>query len=277
MFKTILVHVDLSSHAPARMRYAAALARTHGAHLLGAAMLGVSKSIVVQGDASKPGGAGAGCFDPPAGNARQALSAFEHIAREMQAPYDTRFVCDQADDGLALLARFADLVVISQDDPAESMPDMAVHLPEYVILNSARPVLVVPRTDPPPDVGHKVLVAWNGSREAARALDAAIPLLRHSTEVHLAALTGPDLSEADFLAQRAELARFLGHHRVTPRFLVREPKQDAGHALLALADELGCGTLVMGCFGHSQFRELCLGGASRTVLAESRIPVLLAH
>jgi nucleotide-binding universal stress UspA family protein len=269
MYKTILVHVDLSSHAPARMRYAAALGRTHGAHLLGAAMLGVSKSI--------PGALGAGYVDPLAGNARQALSAFEDIAREMQVPYDTRFVCDQADDGLALLARFADLVVISQDDPAESLAEMAVHLPEYVILNSARPVLVVPRTDPPPDAGHKVLVAWNGSKEAARALDAAIPLLRHSTEVHLAALTGPDINATDFLAQRTELTRFLGHHRVTPRFLVREAQRDGGHALLTLADELGCGTLVMGCYGHSKFRELCLGGASRTVLDEARIPVLLAH
>jgi nucleotide-binding universal stress UspA family protein len=277
MFKTILVHVDLSSHAPARMGYAASLAHTHGAHLLGAAMLGVSRSIFPLGYDSTPGTLSASYFDPLAGNAKRALSRFEEIARKMQVPYDTRFVCDQADDGLALLARFADLVVISQDDPAESMPDMAVHLPEYLILNSAKPVLVVPRTDPPRHVSHKVLVAWNGSKEAACALAAAIPLLRHSTEVHLVALTGPELSEADALSQQAELRSFLDHHRVTPRFLIRAAQQDSGHELLALAHELGCGTLVMGCFGHSRFRELCLGGASRTVLAEAGIPVLLAH
>jgi nucleotide-binding universal stress UspA family protein len=277
MFKTILVHVDLSSHAPARMHYAAALAHVHGARLVGAAMLGVSRVIFPHGYDAKSGTLSASYFDPLADNARRALSHFEAIAGKAQLPHESRFVCDQADDGLALLARFADLVVLSQDDPAESMPDMAVHLPEYVILNSARPVLLVPRIDPPPLVDHKVLVAWNGSKEAACALGAALPLLRHATEVHVATLAGAQESESDILAQHADLGRFLGHHRITPRFVIREAKQDSGDALLALAGELHCGTLVMGCFGHSRFRELCLGGASRTVLSDAGIPVLMAH
>ena len=163
MFKTILVHVDLSSHAPARMRYAAALAHAHGARLVGAAMLGVSRVVFPNGYDSEPGTLSASYFEPLAENARRALCRFEEIACQAQVPHDARLVCDQADDGLALLARFADLVVISQDDPAESMPDMAVELQEYVILNSARPVLLVPRSDPPPPGKHKVLVGWNGS------------------------------------------------------------------------------------------------------------------
>lgn len=56
---------------------------------------------------------------------------------------------------------------------------------------------------------------------------------------------------------------FLGHHDVTPHMLVRDPRRDPGHELLDLATELHCGLLVMGCFGHSKLRELCLGGASR--------------
>jgi nucleotide-binding universal stress UspA family protein len=277
MFKTILVHVDLSSHAPARMRYAAALAHAYGAHLVGAAMFGVSRAVFPNGYEAKPESLSASCFEHLADNARRGLSRFEAIATEMQVPYDTRFVCDQADDGLAQLARFADLIVISQDDPAESLPDRAVHLPEYVIMNSARPVLVVPRADPPPLVSHKVLVAWDGSKEASCAMYAAIPLLQRSTEVTVAALTGPGGNEADFQAQQPELVNFLGRHHVTPRILIREPKQDTGRELLSLGHELNCGLLVMGCFGHSKFRELCLGGASRTVLADADIPVLLAH
>jgi nucleotide-binding universal stress UspA family protein len=277
MFKTILVHADLSSHAPARMHYAAALARLHGARLVGAAMLGVSRVIFPQGYDTKPGTLSASYFDPLADNARRALSHFEAIARKAQVAHESRFVCDQADDGLALLARFADLVVLSQDDPTEAMPDMAVHLPEYVILNCARPVLLVPRIDPPPIVDHKVLVAWNGSKEASCALSAAVPALRHATEVHVATLASADDSESDLLAQHADLGRFLGQHRITPRFVLRQGGPDSGRALLALAHELRCGTLVMGCFGHSRFRELCLGGASRTVMADADLPVLLAH
>lgn len=277
MFKTILVHVDLSSHAPARMRYAATLAHIYRAHLVGAAMFGVSRTIFPLGYASRPGTLESSYFDPLAQNARRALAQFEGIAQQMQVAYEARFVCDQADDGLARLARFADLIVISQDDPNEALPDMAVHLPDYVILNSARPVLIVPRTDPAPAASHDVLVAWDGSKEASCAMCAALPLLRHAGTVTVAALTGPDLAAAELQSQQPDIQQFLGRHGIAARILVRDPQQEAGHELLDLASELNCGMLVMGGYGHSRLHELCLGGASRTVLANASIPVLLAH
>lgn len=276
-YRTILVHVDLSSHAPARMRYAAALAHAHHAHLLGAAMFGVSRNIFPLGYAARPGTLEASYFDPLEQNARRALAQFEAIATAMRVPHEARFVCDRADDGLARLSRFADLVVISQDDPDEALPDLAVHLPDYVILNSSRPVLVLPRTDAAPGAARTVLVAWDGGKEAARALAAALPLLRRASAVTIAALTGPDAGAAELESQRPDLLRFLGHHGVTPHMLVLDPRRDPGHELLDLAAELHCGLLVMGCFGHSKLRELCLGGASRAVLADARMPVLLAH
>jgi nucleotide-binding universal stress UspA family protein len=277
MFKTILVHVDLSNHAPARMRYAATLAHAHQAHLLGAAMFGVSRAIFPLGYASRPGTLEASYFDPLAQHARRALAQFDGIARQMQVAHEARFVCDQADDGLARLARFADLVVISQDDPDEALPDLAVHLPEYVILNSARPVLVVPRTDPAPAAGRGTLLAWDGSKEASCAMSAALPLLRHAGVVTVAVLTEPDLTADEVRSQQPDLLQFLGRHGITPRVQIRVPQRDAGHELLDLAAELDCGMLVMGCYGHGKLHELCLGGASRTVLADARIPVLLAH
>jgi nucleotide-binding universal stress UspA family protein len=277
MFKTILVHVDLSSHAPARLRYAAALAHAHHAHLLGAAMFGVSRTMFPHGYAPRPGTLEASYFDPLAQNAKRALAQFDAIATEMRVPHEARFVCDRADDGLARLARFADLVVLSQDDPEEALPDLAVHLPDYVILNSPRPVLVLPRTDAAPGVARTVLVAWDGSKEAARALTAALPLLCRASTVTIAALTGPDAGAADLESQRPDLLQFLGHHGITPHMLVRDPRRDPAHDLLDLADGLHCGLLVMGCFGHSKLREICLGGVSRGVLADAGLPVLLAH
>lgn len=277
MLKTILVHVDQSVHAPARMRYAAALARASGAHLVGAAMFGVSRTVFPHGFHDKPGTLSASCFQPRADHARSGLARFEQIAREMEVRHEQRFVCDQADDGLARLARFADLVVISQDDPTESMPDMAVRLPEYLILNCAKPVIVIPRTDPAPWHSAKVLVAWDGSKEASFALSASVPLLRRSTGVILVTLAGRDFAEDEFRSEQADLKHFLARHHVTPQMVVRDMHDDSGRDLLAFAREAGCGMLVMGCFGHSRFREICLGGASRTVLAEADIPVLLAH
>lgn len=276
-YQTILVHVDQSSHAQARMRYAAALAQAHGAHLLGAAMLGVSRAVFPEGYRAAPGTLEASYFEPLADNAGRALNHFASIAGSLSLPYTGRFICDQADDGLARMARFADLVVLSQDDPDEAMPDLAVHLPEYVILNCARPVLVLPRNDVTPYAGHKVLVAWDGSKEASCALTAALPMLRHADAVHVAAMTGADGDKAALQAQWPDLLDFLERHRVKADVTVREPRQEVGRALLALAAELQCGMLVMGCYGHGRLRELCLGGASRTVLAEATIAVLMAH
>lgn len=277
MLKTILVHVDQSVHAPARMRYAASLARATGAHLVGAAMLGVSRSIFPNGYEAGPGTLSASCFQPLADQAAQALARFAKIAGEWEVHHEKRFVCDQADDGLARMARFADLVVVSQDDPGESMPDMAVRLPDYLILNCARPVVVVPRSDPPPWHNPKIMVAWDGGKEASFALSASVPLLRRAGGVTLVALAGPQAAAEEFEAEQSDLKHYLKRHHVTPHLLVREARHDTGRELLALGEELGCGMLVMGCYGHGRFRELCIGGASRTVLADAAIPVLLAH
>jgi nucleotide-binding universal stress UspA family protein len=292
---TILVHVDRSRHAPARIRAAALLARAHGAHLTGAAMLGVSRAVFPNGYAARPGSLTAACFDPLAANARLALSRFETIAGECSVAHDTRLVLDEADDGLAMQSRFADLVVVSQDDPAESTSDHVLPMPEYVILNSPRPVLVIPHGEPhggPPGgahfdagLGRHIVLAWDGSREAAAAMGAAVPLLRRADRVTVAMLSGPGLAAAECEAQKAELAAFLGRHQVRPAILVREHQgrsadhhaSDVGHALLSMTDELGGDLLVMGCYGHTRLRELCLGGASRTILAEARIPALMVH
>jgi nucleotide-binding universal stress UspA family protein len=292
---TILVHVDQSRHAPARIHAAALLARAHGAHLTGAAMIGVSRAVFPNGYAARPGSLTAAVFDPLAANARLALSRFETIARERHVSHDTRLVLDEADDGLAMQSRFADLVVVSQDDPDESISDHVLPMPEYVILNSPRPVLVIPHQEPPADarpgggfdtgIGRHIVLAWDGSREAAAAMGAALPLLRRADEVTVAMLSGPGPAAAECEAQQAELAGFLGRHQVRPAFLVREHggkladrhAGDIGHALLSVADERGGDLLVMGCYGHSRLRELCLGGASRTILAEARIAALMVH
>jgi nucleotide-binding universal stress UspA family protein len=274
-YSTILVHVDLSRHAPARIGLAAELARAQGAQLVGAAMTGVSPTVLARVDDLRPGTLAAGYFDPLAENARRALAQFERLAAGAGLPFATRLLCDTADAGLVNQGRFADLVVISQDDPDEAMPDMATRLPESVILGAALPVLVAPRSPRPPASPQRILLAWDGGREAARAMHAALPLLSRAEAVHVASFTRSGHPDAAALGHE-ELAAYLARNGVAPRFHAGSA-EDAGQSLLALADELGCGLLVMGCYGHSRFHELCLGGASRVVLAEARLPVLMAH
>jgi nucleotide-binding universal stress UspA family protein len=273
---TILVHVDLSRHAPSRIRMAASLAQAHGATLLGAAMTGMPLAMFPHGDDSPPAPLTGSHFDPMVDNARRALSWFVAIAAETGVPCEPRLVCDQVDNGLARLARFADLVVTSQDDPDEST-GMAIRVPEYVIMNSARPVLVVPRTGPPPAAEHKVLLAWDGSREAAFAMHASIPLLCRAAAVTVATLTGPGLTAQDCGGDKEELLGYLKRNEVMAAFMTQKASDTPGRDLLTLAAIHGCNLLVMGCYGHGKWREFCLGGPSRTVLAEADIPLLLAH
>jgi nucleotide-binding universal stress UspA family protein len=95
--------------------------------------------------------------------------------------------------------------------------------------------------------------------------------------VTVATLTGPALTAEDCRSEQNELSGYLKRHEVDAAFLLREASGTHGRDLLELAGTLGCKLLVMGCYGHGKWRELCLGGASRTVLADADIPLLLAH
>jgi nucleotide-binding universal stress UspA family protein len=278
-FKTILVHTDLSRHAPARIELAAAICAEHGAHLIGAAATGVSRAVFPHGCDAAPGTLLAEYVDPLMKTARQALDAFEAIARRRGVSCESRLVSDQAPDALALLARFADLVVVSQDDPDESLAYLpsALRMPDYVVVNAARPVLVVPRTGSVPECPRRVLLCWNGSREAAVAMTAALPLLQRATQVSLAVCTPAFPGAVASPVELDDALAFLGRHAVRAGRILRDPNRDTGRAILDLAAEQDCDLVVMGCFGHSRFQELLLGGASRTVLQEATRPVLMAR
>ncbi|MFC4933057.1 universal stress protein [Massilia sp. GCM10023247] len=278
-FKTILVHVDPSRHAPARIELAAALCAEHGAHLVGAAMTGISRAVFPDGCDAAPGTLLAGYVDPLVRTARRALDAFEQIARRHGLSHEARLVSDQAPEALALLARCADLVVLSQDDPDESLGYLppASRMPDHVVFNAACPVLVVPRAAAAAACPRRILLCWNGSREAAVAMAAALPLLQRAAQVALAVLTPVFPSDRLGQAELDDALAFLGRHGVRAEPVLRDPHGDTGRAILALAAEQGCDLVVMGCYGHTRFQELLLGGASRTVLREAALPVLMAR
>lgn len=130
----------------------------------------------------------------------------------------------------------------------------------------------MPRTEIPKPSFDTALVAWKESREAARALSAAIPLLHKAGSVHVAV----DAHTTD--AHRTLLRQFLQRHGVEAQFhALASPAPQAGEALLTMRAEIGADLMVMGCYGHSRGRELILGGATRTVLNSMTVPVLMAH
>lgn len=275
-YKTILVHADLSRHAPERLRQAARLAGGHDAHLMGVAATGVSRAVFPRGYQAHAGSLEASYFEPLRDSAAQALDLVDTVARDVGVSQETRLVWDLASDALARMARFADLVVVSQYDPDEALTEPGWRIPEYVAITSARPVLVIPCASAP-EPGRHVLVAWNGSRESSAALQAALPLMRRAARVRIVSFRSPD--DADLLDDRwqADLAAYLARHGVEADIVALDQDIDHGHALLAMAVAEAVDLIVMGCYGHSQFRELFLGGVTRTVLRDTTVPVLIAR
>jgi len=275
-YRTIVVHADRAANTEARIALAAALALREDAHLVGAAMTGMPRSMLA-GRSYEGSGVFLGDYLRRAEErVQQALEQFSSIVDKLGVPSrEARGSNDDEYAGLCLQARYADLVVLGQaavaeGDEANLLPD----LPDYVILNCGRPVLLVPRSGRFQTIGKRVLVAWNGSPEAAKAITAALPLLRGAEQVTLAVLGDNDLLGE---SPGADIALYLARHGVNVEVLRRPAPTDPGKALLSLAADFNVDLLVMGAYGHSRFRELMMGGATRTVLATATLPVLMAH
>lgn len=276
-YPTILVHVDNSPHAEGRIRLAINLATACRSHLVGSAMAGVARFVYP--DPSLPVAVDliGQQIDAMQARADEALELFETLAqRAGLETYERRRLDDEPETGLALQARYADLVVLSQAEAGEPGPGLVSALPGYVMLHSPRPVLVVP-SEAPDDIVRHALVAWNGSSEAARAISGAMPLLHKVREVTLAVFN-PQSSYGLHGAQPgADAAIWIARHGVKVNVISEETKADVGDALLSMAADLHADLIVMGGYGRTRFRELLLGGVTRTVLANTRLPVLMAH
>ena len=173
--------------------------------------------------------------------------------------------------------RFADLAIIAQVDANESCgvePGFA----EYVVMEAGRPVLLVPRGKPFETIGNKVLMGWNGAREAARACFDALPLLAADSEVSIVWVDPQKQRSLAGNVPGAELAATFARHDIG---VTAEPMptadSDAGRALLARVEDVGADLLVMGAYGHSRVREFVFGGATEHVLNNMTVPVLMSH
>lgn len=273
-YKTILVHVDASEHAATRIGLAAQLALEHDAHLAGVAVTGVSRYLYQQGGADLARTLLAPYMDGLVATAERALGAFEDVARDAGVrSFERRLLDDEAGAALVLSARYADLVVVSQHDPAAPGASVGGDLAAWVLLACARPLLVVPCARREVATGRRILVAWNGSLQAVRALSAALPMLRQADAVTVASFDTPTEPATD----AAGLASYLGRHGVDAEILRASTGLDVGEAMLSMAADRTADMLVMGGYGHARLRELLLGGATRTVLRSMTVPVLLAH
>ena len=276
-YKTILVHADQSRHAAERIRVAARLAQAQGAHLVGAAMTGISRYLYQDSSIDLARTVVAMHMDALYQRANDSLAHFEEIAKAAGAlTCERRLVDDDSAGALAMQSRYADLVVVSQDDRADPAAHLSVRLAEYVMLNSARPVLVVPYAGRFETLGENVLVAWDASMEATRAVTNAIPLLKRARHVTIAVFNPNPLDEHGE-QPGADIALYLARHGVNIEVSLQETGIDIGNAMLSMAADRSCDLIVMGGYGHARLREVLLGGVTETLLRTMTVPVLMSH
>jgi nucleotide-binding universal stress UspA family protein len=174
-------------------------------------------------------------------------------------------------------ALFADLLVLGQYDPTDPANScVPADFPEAVLAASGRPALIVPYIRPAPPLADTIVIAWKETREAARAVSAALPLLQRAQRVHV--LAWGEEAAPGIEGTGLDLGAYLRLHRVAATWHREGPEPDAiGEVLLSRAFDFGADLLVMGCYGHGRAREWVLGGATRTILRSATMPVLMAH
>ena len=295
--KDVLVCLDATEASGWRLKLAAGLARKHGAHLAAAHLL--SELGTPHRQVYGPGAIGMGIIGPVAARIGAGSSDSSNPDRtpdvservRLAELVERRFRETLEVDGTAgdwhlfdrgegseliALAKATDLVIVGQHLP--EAPVAAEFRPEEIVVACGRPVLVVPYAGNFASVGKRPLIAWDGTREATRAVHDALPLIAAAGVVTVVSVADreSDLARGHLSLER--IVRHLERHGLTVR---REEDVQAGlpvcDLLLSRASDLGADLIVAGAYHHSRFREALLGGVSRELLDHMTVPVLLSH
>ncbi|SDR23126.1 universal stress protein [Paraburkholderia tuberum] len=276
-YKTIVVHLDTSRRAHPRLEIALRLAKHFGAHLTGVFALfspDPRSLYVMAGTASYYA-----THEQLRAERRGALERLFH-AELSRAGVAGEWVAVDQSASLAVphRGRCADLIIAGQDDPDDPESYVGNYFPENLVMSAGRPVLLVPNASSVTSPGGHVMVGWDGSREATRAVHDALPFMRTARLTTIVAVngarreTGPRLPGAD-------IAAVIARHgiKVEVKDVEAGPAASVGDTLLSEAAGLGADLLVMGAYGHARWQELVMGGATRTVLQSMTVPVLMSH
>lgn len=276
-YRSIAVHISRSDRAQERIQLAATIAKKFDSHLIGVAATGLA-TLGGQWSGAESGFYYADIQRRQREHCVEAARIFEEMVRRSGVErYEHRIADDEDSNAMALTARYADLVVIGQDNAADPTIGTRPNFSEEVIVHAGRPVLLVPYAGHFDSVGSDVLVAWDASREAARALTDALPLLKDAQLVRVVIVGGHPSLDGHGDEPGADVALFLARHGVTVEVVRAAASTDIAGVLLTRAADFGSDLIVMGGYGHSRFREMLLGGVTRAMLEAMTVPVLMSH
>jgi nucleotide-binding universal stress UspA family protein len=282
--KTILVPTEHNAAMASALDTAMSLAQKFGSYL--------------EGFASRPAVADVVAMDPDAGltmvavreNDAEMVRQAEDLFRAFMEGHGVQRGPDEATtarggamswgwhtgapsgyDFVGSYGRVFDVIVLAR--PGEEWQSPSMVTLESALFESGRPVLIAPPTSPR-TLATNVLIAWNRSTEQARTTAFAMPLLRLAERVTILTVEGATVAGPSGI----ELARSLKLNGITAEpITVTAGKANAGETILRRAEELGCDLIVKGAYTQSRLRQMIFGGTTRHILANAKLPVLMAH
>lgn len=272
-YKTLMVHVDDSQDSVARIGVACALADQ-----MGAVLIGVGSSMPISATANpidtqtRTAERSALERDVAEIVINQASLLFRNATRASNVEKEWRSALAPAGQTVAREARIADLIVVGPDS------DKTTTIAAEVMMTAGRPVLFVPSGVERSPLGTGVIIAWNNSREARRALTDALPLLRRARHVSVVHIHDPDETRTA-RDSTEDVVAYLGHHRI---HAVADPRPAndttpmAGQ-ILAAAHDMHASLIVLGGYGHGSLREWAFGSVTCDIMATSQICLLMSH
>lgn len=212
--------------------------------------------------------------------AAKIAETFAQMTRLRQPACEWRLVRASHYDVASIVddhGRTADLIVAPQSDPDGDIY-MPADVTEDLLMEAGRPILVVPKHGDVKTIGETIMLAWNNSREAARATFDAMPILRGAKIVKLLTVDPKRARKGDPDLPAAEIATSLARHGVKTEAVVSlTGGLSVVDGLTAQIDNHGADLLVMGGYGHSRLRETVFGGATHDMLEKMTVPVLISH
>ncbi|SAL61790.1 universal stress protein [Caballeronia humi] len=277
-YKSIVVHLDASERAHPRLEFALRLAKRFGAHLTGAYAVFTPepRSFYVMAGSAEYFEKHDAIRSARHGSLERLFHA--ELARA-GVPGQWVDVEGHANTEVSRLGRCADLIVAGQDDPNDPESYIGDHFPETLVMSAGRPALLIPYTGVFPAIGERVMIAWNGSREATRAVHDALPILKAAKQTTVVSINGMKSEPLGSRIPGADIAAVIARHGVKVDIADIDGVDDVpvGEILMSRSSDLGADLVVMGAYGHARWQELVLGGATRTMFKSMTVPVVMSH
>ncbi|MGB3743885.1 MAG: universal stress protein [Xanthobacteraceae bacterium] len=276
MIKDIIVNLSVARNGSTVGNYAVSVAAALQTHLTGVAFIydpvvpisgtGYIPADVIESQrADNETAAEAAIKDFTAATDRAGISA---------EPQMLTASLTGAGDQFARMARHFDLAIVGQAQP--EMSTMEQIIGETTLFESGRPIIMVPYIQKAPFKSGNVMICWDGSRTAARAVADAIPILGESSRIEIVSVTSERGKEDEI--EGVDIGQHLARHGLkVDVHRISRGNIDVADALLSHAADSAADLLVMGGYGHSRLREFVLGGVTRSIFQSMTLPVLLSH